>query len=330
MTTAVVRAHELVQLKNLLYVTDFSQASEAALPFAIALARRYDATVHALHVLTPTPYGGGGFALSGVAFEAETEAALAAMQQVETQLTNVKHHVLLERAVDVWAGVEQVTQDTAADLIVLGTHGRTGAERLLLGSVAEYIFRRSPLPVLTVGPAVRTSTHRGGRFHRILFATDYSPASLAAAPYAVSLAENNDARLLLLHVAPRIEAGKNDRKSDQSVAELIQGLYDTVPANVQLSVPAEVAIQYGDPADRIIEAAWQRSADLIVLGVRSALGHLGSATHLQYATAHEVVTRATCPVLTVREQSRRSESQEHLQAKQAGINVGPGRGFSHA
>lgn len=312
MTTAALKAHGLIQLKNVLYVTDFCQASEAALPFAVALARRYDATVHALHVLTLNPY-------APVAFESETESAFAAMQQLESQLTNVKHHVILERAVDVWAGVEQASQDTAADLIVLGTHGRTGAQRFLLGSVAEQIFRRSQRPVLTVGPGVRTSAHRGGWFHRILFATDYSPASLVAAPYAASLAESSEARLLLLHVAPTIEPGKGDRKSDQSVAEMIERLYDAVPVNAELSIPPEVAVEYGDPADKIIEAAWQRSADLIVLGVRGARGHLSSATHVEYATAHEVVARATCPLLTVRE-------PEYLQAGQrGGINASPDR-----
>lgn len=301
MTSAVVRPQELVQLKNLLYVTDFSEPSEAALPFAVALARRYDATIHALHVLTPSPFGSGSFALTGVAFEAETETALASMQNVESELAGVQHRVVLERAVDVWAGVEQATKDCCADLVILGTHGRTGAQRFLLGSVAEEIFRRSSQPVLTVGPAVRTSAHRGGRFHRILFATDHTPASLAAAPYAVSVAENNQARLVLLHVAPAIEPGKADRKAELSVAEMIQRLYDTVPENAELSIPPEVAIEYGQPAEKIIEAAAQRSVDLIVLGVRAARGHVPSATHVERATAHEVVAHAACPVMTIRE-----------------------------
>jgi nucleotide-binding universal stress UspA family protein len=303
MTTAAVRAQELIQLKNLLYVTDFSQASELALPFAVALSRRYDATIHALHVLTPNPYASGSFALTGVAFEAESETALAAMQQLESQLANVQHRMIVERAVDVWAGVEQATEDCSADLVILGTHGRTGAQRFLLGSVAEQIFRRCLRPVLTVGPAVRTSVHHGGRFHRILFATDYSGASVAAAPHAVSLAENNEARLVLLHVAPAIEPGKADRTSELSVAEMIQRLYDTVPASAELSIPPEVAIEYGDPSVKIVEAATQRAADLIVLGVRGARGHLSSAVHVARATAHEVVAHATCPVLTVRERA---------------------------
>jgi nucleotide-binding universal stress UspA family protein len=301
MTTAV-RALELIRLQNLLYATDFSEPSESALPFAVALARRYDATIHALHILTPNSFASSSFALAGVAFEAETEAALASMRELESRLAGVQHKVVLERALDIWGGVEQAISDCSADLVVLGTHGRTGAQRFLLGSVAEEIFRHSPVPVLTVGPAVRTSAHNGGRFHRILFATDHTPASLAAAPYAVSLAENNHARLVLLHVARPIQPGKLDRNCELSVAEMIQRLYDTVPAHAQLSIPPEVALEYGEPAQQIIEAAAERAADLIVLGVRSAHGHLPSATHLERATAHEVVAHASCPVLTVREQ----------------------------
>ena len=109
------------------------------------------------------------------------------------------------------------------DLIVLGTHGRTGAEKLLLGSVAEEIFRRSPVPVLTIGPGVRSSTHNAGRFRRVLFATDLSPESLAAAPYAITLAQENQARLALLLVMRKPDSPSNGDKRlfDMSVAEAI-------------------------------------------------------------------------------------------------------------
>ena len=289
----------LVCFKNLLYATDFSQPSELALPFAAALGRRYGATIHVLHVLTPAHSASKSKALADKRIEAETEeTALVAMQKVESQLAGLEHRAIFERAVDVWRGVEQAIRDNSIDLIVLGTHGRTGPQRLLLGSVAEQIFRRSPCPVLTVGPAVRISTHHGGYFHRILFATDHTPASLAAAPYAVSLAENNQARLVLLHVAPAIEPG-TDCRCELSVSEMIQRLYDSVPPQVQLSTPPEVAVEFGQPAEKILGAALQRSADLIVLGVRSAQGHQPSAPDVKRLTAHQVVAHASCPVLTV-------------------------------
>jgi nucleotide-binding universal stress UspA family protein len=299
-TTAVVRPAELVKVKNILYPTDFSQPSEEALPFAVALARRYGATVHALHVLTPVAATDAG--LTGMALEAETQAAFGFMQQLDSQLVGLQHQTAVERAPSVWDGVGQAIREYSVDLIVLGTHGRVGAQRLLLGSVAEEIFRQSCKPVITVGPDVRTSAHKGGRFHRVLFATDYSPASVAAAPYAVSLAENSAGRLLLVHVAQMAEPRDGDAQAEAaSVAEMIHKLYDTVPPTTELPIPPEVLIEYGKPADRIVEVAHRRSVDLIVLGVRSARGHLGPATHFERAIAHEIVAHAPCPVLTVRE-----------------------------
>jgi nucleotide-binding universal stress UspA family protein len=296
---SAVKTAELVQLKNILYPTDFSQPSELALPFATAFARKYGATIHALHVLTPviTPESG----ISGIAIQAEVDNASRFMGELDSQLAGIEHQTSVENALSVWEAVDNAIREHSIDLIVIGTHGRTGVSRVLLGSVAEEVFRRSPCPVMTVGPAVRTSTHAGGRFRRILFATDYSRASVAAAPYAVSLAEDNEARLLLMHVTRPIEQKKCDQECELSVAEMIHRLYDIVPDRTRLSIPPEVSIEYGSPAQRIIEAAKQRSADLIVLGVRSARGHLGAATHIERRTAHEVVAHASCPVLTVGE-----------------------------
>jgi nucleotide-binding universal stress UspA family protein len=299
MVTAVVKTAELIQLKNILYPTDFSRPSELALPFAAALARAYGATVHALHVLTPIITGESG--VSEIAIEAEVASASRFMHELDSQLAGTEHQTSIENAFTVWEAVDKAIREHSIDLVVMGTHGRTGVRRLLLGSVVENVFRSSPCPVMTVGPACRASTHAAGRLRRILFATDYSAASAAAAPYAISLAESNRARLLLVHVTPAIERRKRDQKCELSVAEMIHRLYDIVPDQAHLSIPPEVSVEYGSPAERIVEVAEQRSTDLIVLGVRNAHGHLGTATHLEPTTAHEIVARACCPVLTVRE-----------------------------
>jgi nucleotide-binding universal stress UspA family protein len=198
--------------------------------------------------------------------------------------------------------VQQAIAEHAVDLVVLGTHGRTGAEKFLLGSVAEEIFRLSPVPVLTIGPGVQNGAHSGGRFHRVLFATDFSADSVAAAPYAVSLAHEDHAHLVVLHVMRHPEARnrKEESRFELSVAEAIHQLYETLPKDLELFYPPEAAVEYGEAADRIITAAQQRRADLIVLGVRDAAGHIGAATHLGHTTAHKVVAHAQCPVLTVR------------------------------
>jgi nucleotide-binding universal stress UspA family protein len=289
-------------LKNILYLTDFSKPSETALPFAVAIARRYEAHLQALHFLTPDPCVYTEPVYVSVVKEAEEERVKAEMQRLESQLSGLPHETAMEWGAGVWPTVERAIQQRKVDLIVLGTHGRTGTQKLLLGSVTEEIFRRSRVPVLTIGPRVHSSVHNGGRFHRVLFATDFSPESLAAAAQAISLAQENESHLLLLFVM-RKPAERNDRDTERfetSVAEAIHRFYEIVPEDARLAYPPEVAVEYGEPAERIVESAKERGADLIVLGVRHALRHMGAATHLERATAHKVVADATCPVLTVR------------------------------
>jgi nucleotide-binding universal stress UspA family protein len=296
----IARTEQLVEVKNILYLTDFSEPSGQALPFTIAMARKYGAKVHSLHVFMPAPYAGRTPGMAAAGMEFEEESARTEMQRLESQLSGLQHQEIVESGLSVWAAVEQTIQDYSINLIVMGTHGRTGPERLLLGSVTEEVFRRAHVPVLTIGPGVRSGAHSGGRFHRVLFATDFASASVAAAPYAVSLAQENESRLLLLHVVRMPEHSKAEARFEMSVVEMIHRLYEVVPEDAQLAIPPQVAIEYGNPAERIIEAARNRGADVIVLGVRSAAGHLGAATHVLRATAHEVVAHASCPVLTVR------------------------------
>ena len=135
-----------INLKSILFLTDFSQPSEAALPFAIAIAREFAATIHALHVLIPQPYLYMTPQTIPVAIEAQEENAQAEMQRVEAQLTGVPHDVTVVRGVDIWSALEHAIARCSADLIVLGTHGRTGAEKLLLGSAAKKSSGRQESP----------------------------------------------------------------------------------------------------------------------------------------------------------------------------------------
>jgi len=277
-----------IALKNILYLTDFSTSSAVALPFAIAIAHSHGAGVHALHVLTPPiPEA------CRDAIRADEELANAEMLKVDAQLTGVEHDTAVMRSADLWSALEPFVKGNKVDLIVLGTHGRTGLQKLLLGSFAEEIFRRSSVPVLTVGPSVRKSAHASSHFRSVLFATDFSAPSSAAAPLAISLAEENGADLVLLNVMP--ESDTRDR------AVVLAHLFDLVPNDARLQCQPFAVVHYGNAADRILQTAVERSTDLIVLGVRRA-DHIGVATHLERATAHKVVAQAQCPVLTVRAQ----------------------------
>lgn len=303
---SVVELSSRIALKNILFLTDFSEPSEAAQPFAVAIARGYRAKVYTLNAFMPAPNVYTTPELSAAAIEVEEENAKVEMRRVEAAFAGLAHEAILERGIGVWPAVQQAMREHAIDLVVLGTHGRTGAAKLLLGSVAEEIFRRSPVPVLTIGPGVRNGVHNGGRFRRVLFATDLSVDSATAAPYAVSLAQENHARLVLLHVMrhPETRDRKEVDRFELSVAEAIHQMYESVQKDVELYYPPEVVVEYGDAAERIVTAALERRADLIVLGVRDAAGHIGAATHLERATAHKVVSHAHCPVLTVRQASQ--------------------------
>lgn len=295
-----IEAGVRLTLKNILLLTDFSEPSELAVPFAVEVAREYESKVYAMHVLTPIPLVYAAPESAAAAIEALEEGAQAGMQRVDAQLAGVPHETMLVRAESVWSPVEHELDESEIDLVILGTHGRTGATKLLLGSVAEEIFRRASVPVLTIGPSVRKGIHSGGQFRRVLFATDFTKEAQAAAPYAISMAEENQARLLLLHVMRDPDLNTRKRTEEDSVANVMHQLYELVPAEAELWCRPEATVRFGNPAARILEAATELEADLIVLGVRDAAGHLGAATHLERTTAHKVVAHALCPVLTVR------------------------------
>jgi len=295
-----VKTGTRIAVKNILLLTDFSEPSEAALPFAVAVAREYGAKVQALHVLIPASYAYVSPDTLSLALEAREESAQAEMQRIESQLTGVPHEVRVVHGAEVWPTVEQQIAEQQVDMIVLGTHGRTGAQRLLLGSVAEEILRQTHIPVLTIGPEVPWAVHNGARFHRVLFATDFTPESLAATPYAVSFAQENEAGLILLHVIRPGDPEAEHRPLGPSVANIMHELHELVPGDAELWCRPETVVEFGEPAERILHEAAERRADLIVLGVRSAAGHVSAATHIGKTTAHMVVAHAKCPVLTVR------------------------------
>lgn len=298
MTTVETSARIL--LKNILYLTDFSEPSEAALPFGLAIARSYGAKFHVLHVAVPPAYVYATPEMAAEAIERQEENAEAEMLRVEAQLVGLPHETTVVRGTRVWPALEGAMKDAQIDLVVLGTHGRTGAQKLLMGSVAEEIFRRSPVPVLTIGPQVRRGLHSDARFHGVLFPTDFKTESVHAAPYAISFAQENQAKLVLLHVIPRSEEQAEATPGEVSVADAMYQLQEMIPQGAELWCRPEPVVEYGQPAEKILEATTERGVDLIVLGVRQATGHLSAATHLERSTAHKVVAHAVCPVLTVR------------------------------
>jgi nucleotide-binding universal stress UspA family protein len=289
-----------IAFKKILCLSDFSDASELALPFAINLSRAYDAKILPLHVLTPVPIAYVNPETAVTLIEDLEEGAREGMQRLDSQLTGVEHETLLLRDDTVWSGVSQVFGEQSIDLVVLGTHGRTGASKLLMGSVAEEIFRKAKVPVLTVGPSVRKGAHNGGHFQNVLFATDFGESAEAALPYALSIAEESQARLYLLHVLPQPTPNKVQKSSKETVADAMHRLQELIPKDAGLWCKPEAVVWHGAPAESILEAAGKLNADLIVLGIHGSEKRAEMAAHFGNSVAHKVVTKSVCPVLTKR------------------------------
>ena len=191
-----------ISLKNILFPTDFSPASSAALPFALALARLYGATILLTHVVASEPYRQ---VVTG-RLPAQDDRALQDAQRKLDQwtkdpsLADTPRRMLLERG-DLARVIPEMIHEQQVDLVVLGTHGRRGVSKLVLGSSAEKIYRSAPCPVLTVGPKVRAGDWRLGR---ILCPVDVAEDPEPSLQYALSLAEENQAEFIVLQAVPLV------------------------------------------------------------------------------------------------------------------------------
>jgi nucleotide-binding universal stress UspA family protein len=287
-----------IALSNILFATDFSPAAEAALPYAIGLAKQYGAKVHGLHVRFPATYPIVGPEAMPQVLEAAEEQAKFEAKQMHEMLAGIPHDVTIIEG-DLWPVLKEMVEKEKVDLIVMGTHGRTGVSRALLGSATEEIFRKTSVPVLTVGPYVSRNTVRRLAMRQILFATDFSDESLAALPFAVSLAQEHQSNLMLLHVTGQAEVGELVH-AEQYAHSTLRRLQALVPAGAELWCEPKCQVEHGKEAEKIMEVATALGADLIVLGVHRPQGGVGAVTHVLRSVAHEVVSHAQCPVLVVR------------------------------
>jgi nucleotide-binding universal stress UspA family protein len=183
------------------------------------------------------------------------------------------------------------------DLIVVGTHGRRGLRKLLLGSVAEEVFRRAPCPVLTVGPKTTETRSIDVKLGHILYPVEFVPDSSDAAAYAVSLAEAHHAKLTYMKVFGDMVPFPEEKAHVREPVK--RWIDDHIPAESDLNERTSFELGFGSAAEAILKFASDRDVDLIVMGVRR-LDPVMAAHLPQSDTAYEVVRTAPCPVLTVR------------------------------
>jgi len=287
-----------ISLQNILLATDFSSCSETALSYAIGMSRHCGSTLHTVSVIPPD-----------INADVYLQDPLYLRHSAENKMANlvksglfkgIKHHELVKEG---FGSISEVLLELIGrfeiDLIVLGTHGRGGIKKLVLGSVAEQIADSAYCPVLTVGPHIPSKLGPELKLRRILYATDLLPGSARALTYALWLVEHEHGHLTLLYVLKMptdVPSGYPEAERDTATKRLAELL----PPETTLSVETEFIVEIGASAEHILKVAEDQGADLIVMGPHHT-SHPGVSAHLPWVTLHQVLCRARCPVLTVRD-----------------------------
>jgi nucleotide-binding universal stress UspA family protein len=275
-----------ISVRKFLFATDFSETSLPAVPYAEAVAALYGAKGYVAHVA-----GNGTFPV----LPPQEQKKL--LQQAEDEMNHFLRAAAsgtrcerIVRGGDAATVLYELGRELGIDLLILGTHGRRGVKRFVLGSVAEELFRLMPCPVLTVGPEAKVGVTATAKPQHVLFPTDFEASSLQALPCATQLARQHHSVLTLMHVA----------SARQTVQEAEARLRALLPTEAPSQLSAEVLVRVGSPADTIVKEAETKKSDLIVLGVRGKGSWDRAATHAPGPVAYNVVAKAPCPVLTVR------------------------------
>jgi nucleotide-binding universal stress UspA family protein/mannose-6-phosphate isomerase-like protein (cupin superfamily) len=284
------------KLENVLFATDFSAASETALPYTVSIARRFHSNLLLTHVVNTDGYGLIGpeavaQVLTGVK-EVATLKIAGLMRSNHGE--DLRYQAIVKEGVidDTLLGI---VEHEGIDLVVLGTHGRRGLDQLMLGSVAEKVFRLARCPVLTVGPNVPPLPSETAPFKHVLYPMELSVDVPDAAALARTIAKAYDAQLTFLNVIEHSFAAPDERAWLNVTAE--HWFEDRVAPNLGLGKNAHFVQTFGNPATAIVRYARETSADLIVMNVHGA--HPRLAGRLP-GVAYRVVIEAPCPVLTVR------------------------------
>ena len=295
----------MIRLTHVLCPVDFSDVSQHALDYAAAFAHWYEAKLTLLYVFVSPPT----LDLPPVVLRDVDR------QGFRTDLRKMAARVPATVAVDVRVEQAEFTHDeilrqvadTQAELLVLGTHGRSGVQRLFLGSVTEKVIRKATCPTLVVpARAASVAADAPVQFRRILCPIDFSESSLSAIAHALELAEEADAHLTLLHVvemppelrenplAPDFDV---DRIHAAAQANARTRLRQLIPEGARAFCTVETDVAEGRAYRRVLQRATEEKTDLIVMGVRGR----GTVDLVVFgSTTHHVIRASTCPVLIVR------------------------------
>ena len=290
----------MAQYQHILVATDFSDQAGRAVDAAKELAKHFDARVCLLHVVDPARYARD--LLPGTYSEVEKRLADASRERLvelaKEALEGVTVDVIAVTGDAVAAAIAEQATASQVDLCIVGTHGRTGLDRMLIGSVAEAVVRLAPCDVLTV-PSVRRDPPIP---RRIVASTDFSEQAERALATAGELTRSFGSELTLLHVhdprVPVVPMGvpavdePQLRKWAREQLDRLAAQHETADAHVR----SELLVDPSAP-DAICRHAEEHAAELIIIGTH---GRRGLTRLLIGSVAERVVRHAHCPVLVVR------------------------------
>jgi nucleotide-binding universal stress UspA family protein len=285
-----------VTLNRLLVATDFSAASESAFEYAKSITERYRAQMYVAHVIDLDVF-------DLISSESSTELMKEADEQARRKIAGMlttsgipsdQCHIVITHGV-VPEALTGIIRQHEIDLAVVGTHGRRAVKKLLLGSVAEEVFRLSPCPVLTVGPKT-APVAANVKLQHVLYPVEFAPDPSNAANYAISLAERYGAKLTIMNVAEDMRASANRQEDFPIPGE--RWIDDHISRSSGLRSRLYFESGSGQAAEAILSYASNAGVDLIVLGIDWRDPTI--AAHLPKSdTAYRLVSGAPCPVLTV-------------------------------
>lgn len=319
----------MLTLNRILCPVDFSEASRQALNHALSLARWYSPTLTVLHVFQAVAVMDQP---PVVMTEDDRRRLLAELRSFASDVPfGVRLDFRVEQSSDVHREILRQADRIDADVVVMGSHGRSAAGRLLLGSVTEKVLAAAACTTLVV-PAFARDARPGAKpvMRRILCPIDFSDASLRGLGYAMALAEEEDAELVLLHAIestmgmrafPESAAFETWLMRDAARAEARARLEDLVPADVREYCRVTIDVTEGPASSEILGAALERGTDLIVMGTQGR----GPLDRLLFGSnSARVIRKARCPVMVVC-RSRPRQAREAAHALESSEDTGARR-----
>jgi nucleotide-binding universal stress UspA family protein len=284
-----------VAFERILIPTDFSDISNQAVEYAKSIARHYDSQLLLVHVNQPINL----VAPPEAVWIDEEEIRQQREQWLEHGREELRAQGFKAEALFVTGTIHEelrsIIKEHKIDLILMGTHGKSGLDRFLLGSDTEAVLRRVNCPVLVIGPSALPAENGEWRLKHVICATTLDPDAVGIAACAYKLAHEHQAELMLLNVEnpARVSTGEEDWLRFESA------LRQCLPDDIQPSDALRTRLLDSVPGHKIVDVAKERHADLIVMGARAASG---ITAHLLRGTVPQVIAEAPCPVLTLHQQ----------------------------